>query len=123
MGRDAERLAPAESAGTPDALGDHAKATDQRVLSGGTHPQELTSSFSPHPYRKREAKPMDDLIKALTILRKYGNHYSPTICSHGKLWIAGIDPGAVSGTDAAELDKLGFFVDEEAFVSHRFGSA
>lgn len=70
---------------------------------------------------------MSDLIKALSILVKYGDHYSPTHCGHDKLTIADINPGDVSEEDRAELDRLGFIVStqhgEEAFVSYRFGSA
>lgn len=66
---------------------------------------------------------MSDLIKALQIFLKYGDPYSPTHCRHDELWICGIDPDAVTAEDKAELDRLGFFVYEEAFKSYRFGSA
>lgn len=67
---------------------------------------------------------MDDLIEALTILRKYGNPRNPTNCSHDVLWVA-TDPALVSDEDKARLDELGFFVsstDGEGFRSFRFGS-
>lgn len=82
---------------------------------------------------------MEDLIKALQILLKYGNPKYPTNCEHDELVICGIDPLKVSKEDRAELDKLGFFVssetndtDEDAeldpegdyyFMSFRYGSA
>jgi hypothetical protein len=68
---------------------------------------------------------MDDLIKALTIFRKYGNPNRPTHCEHDTLLVC-IDPTNVSDEDKAELDKLGFFPSEgydECFMSYRFGSA
>lgn len=68
---------------------------------------------------------MSDLIKALTVLLKYGDPRNPTHCEHDELWIVGIDPSEVSVKDIAELDGLGFFVDEdnECFKSFRYGSA
>lgn len=70
---------------------------------------------------------MEDLIKALQILLKYGNSQYPTHCEHDILTIVGIDPAVVSDEDKVELDKLGFFVGEEygepMFHSFRFGSA
>jgi hypothetical protein len=66
---------------------------------------------------------MEDLIEALRIFLKYANPYSPTHCEHDELWIVGISPGEVSPEDRARLDELGFFADEEAFKSFRFGSA
>ena len=41
---------------------------------------------------------MDDLIKALQILRKYGNPYYPTNCSHDLLHVD-ISPDLVSDED------------------------
>jgi len=66
---------------------------------------------------------MDDLIKALQILRKYGNPSHPTDCSHDLLHVD-ISPDIVSEDDKAELDKLGFHVDDEleGFSSFRYGS-
>ena len=56
---------------------------------------------------------MEDLIKALNILLKYGNPAYPTHCEHDTLYICGIEPGDVSEEDKRALDKLGFFVSEE----------
>lgn len=70
---------------------------------------------------------MDDLIKALQILLQYGNPYWPFHCEHDLLTICGINPSQVSDEDKKTLDELGFFVSDEygdeAFHSHRFGSA
>ncbi|MEV5710118.1 hypothetical protein [Actinoallomurus sp. NPDC052274] len=65
---------------------------------------------------------MDDLIEALTILRKYGNRAFPTYCRHDELWIAGVQPADVSEEDKTRLDELGFIEADDAFMSHRFGS-
>lgn len=68
---------------------------------------------------------MEDLIKALTMFLKYGNPAYPTHCEHDELWIMDIDPADVSVEDIAELDRLGFHVDEydDSFKSYKFGSA
>lgn len=66
---------------------------------------------------------MDDLIEALTILRKYGNPGRPTNCAHDLLWV-NIDPEKVTPEDTERLDQLGFFPDSEGagFTSTKFGS-
>ena len=66
---------------------------------------------------------MDDLIKALQILRKYGNPSHPTNCSHDLLYVD-ISPELVSEEDKKTLDDLGFFVDDEleGFSSFKYGS-
>ena len=66
---------------------------------------------------------MDDLIKALEILRRYGNPHNPTHCEHDELTVC-INPIGVHEEDKEELDRLGFFADEEeeCFKSFRFGS-
>tara|TARA_R110002020_G_scaffold206854_1_gene412251 strand:- start:1 stop:207 length:207 start_codon:yes stop_codon:yes gene_type:complete len=68
---------------------------------------------------------MEDLIKALQILLKYGNPNYPTWCEHDVLHICDIESEKVSAEDIAELDKLGFMPDEEhgGFMSFKFGSA
>lgn len=73
---------------------------------------------------------MEDLIKALQILLKYGNPTYPTHCEHDVLTIVGIKPEQVSPEDIKELDDLGFFVsededygDEKMFQSFKFGSS
>ena len=71
---------------------------------------------------------MEDLIKALGIFLKYlkdKNAHSPLNCGHDTLYIMGVNPSDVSDEDKAELEKLGFEIDEdeEVFYSFRFGSA
>jgi hypothetical protein len=67
---------------------------------------------------------MDDLIKALTILRKYGNPNYPTHCEHDVMYF-NIDYHLVSDEDKQELEILGISHDEEnaKFKSYKFGSA
>ena len=66
---------------------------------------------------------MEDLIKALQILLKYGNPSSPTHCEHDILNVD-ISAEGVSEEDIKKLDELGFFIDEEdnTFSSFRYGS-
>lgn len=68
---------------------------------------------------------MEDLIKALQIFLKYGNSRNPCSCEHDYFYID-INPNLVSEEDINELDKLGFFIDEEfggeGFGSFRYGS-
>ena len=67
-----------------------------------------------------------DLIKALTILNKYGNPTYPTHCEHDVMLVR-IDPAFVSEEDKNQLGGLGFHTTnecgEECFQSFRFGSA
>lgn len=49
---------------------------------------------------------MEDLIKALQILLKYGNPSYPTHCKHDELSVHGIDPGKISKEDVEELKEL-----------------
>ena len=66
---------------------------------------------------------MDDLIEALTLLRKYASPPYPTNCEHDTLWV-NVDPELVSPEDVRRLDELGFFAagDGDGFMSYRFGS-
>ena len=65
---------------------------------------------------------MGDLIKALQILLKYGNPDYPTCCEHDVLYV-NIEADNVSEEDIEELDKLGFFVnDDNMFSSYKYGS-
>jgi hypothetical protein len=70
---------------------------------------------------------MDDLIKALQILRKYGNPEYPTHCEHDILMVVDINPDDVSKEDKRALKKLGFIFGkqfgEDVFYSFKFGSA
>lgn len=66
---------------------------------------------------------MDELIKALTILRKYDNPTWPTHCEHDALYVA-VDPALVNEEDLKTLEELGFSPDGEEphFISYKFGS-
>ncbi len=66
---------------------------------------------------------MDDLIEALTIMRKYASPQYPTNCEHDELFV-NISPALVSAADLERLDELGFFPNSEVegFTSFRFGS-
>jgi len=65
---------------------------------------------------------MDDLIAALTILRKYGNERFPTLCEHDYFSVA-ISPEMVNADDIVALEKLDFFPSDcDTFYSDRFGS-
>ena len=68
---------------------------------------------------------MKDLIAALTILLKYGDHENPTGCEHDVLYVYDIDPHKVSQEDLQKLDDLGFHPgdDNEGFTSYKYGSA
>jgi hypothetical protein len=64
----------------------------------------------------------DNLIRALTIFRKYGNTSYPTVCQHDEMYVL-VDPEIVSKDDIIELDLLGFDVDNEStcFKSFAYG--
>lgn len=68
---------------------------------------------------------MEDLIKALQILLKYGNPKYPTVCEHDILYIVGIDIEKISIEDITELENLGFNIniEESEIYSFKFGSA
>lgn len=68
---------------------------------------------------------MEDLIKALQILLKYGNPKYPTVCEHDILYIVGIDLEKISIEDITELENLGFNIniEESEIYSFKFGSA
>lgn len=68
---------------------------------------------------------MEDLIKALQILLKYGNPKYPTVCEHDILYIVGIDLKKISIEDITELENLGFNIniEESEIYSFKFGSA
>ncbi len=67
---------------------------------------------------------MENLIKALQILLKYGNPDYPTHCEHDILYICGIDTALITVEDLEELDSLGFIIDleEDDIFSYRYGS-
>ena len=64
---------------------------------------------------------MEDLYTAIGIFLKYGNPTNPTNCAHDELYVD-IDPALVSKEDTEKLDKLGFFSNEDGFMSFKFGS-
>jgi hypothetical protein len=66
---------------------------------------------------------VDNLIEALTIMRKYANPQFPTNCTHDLLWVD-VDPKRVTPEDLARLEELGFDPDEneDGFNSTLFGS-
>jgi hypothetical protein len=63
---------------------------------------------------------MNDLIEALTIMRKYSSPQFPTQCEHGVLYVM-VDPLLVSPEDLTRLKELSFRQDEDSFYSSRFG--
>lgn len=66
---------------------------------------------------------MDDLIRALVILRGYGCPEYPTHCEHDALYV-NVDASLVSAGDLAVLEELSFTPSQESgFVSFRFGSS
>lgn len=67
---------------------------------------------------------MDNLIEALTILRKYASPLFPTHCEHDMLYV-NVDPALVSPEDIARLRELCLTPDIESgnmFSSSYFGS-
>jgi len=66
---------------------------------------------------------MENLIKALQILLKYGNPTYPTHCEHDVMRV-NIRYSEVSNEDKKTLDGLGFDEDTEndGFKSYTFGS-
>ena len=65
---------------------------------------------------------MEDLIKALQILLKYGNPKYPTVCEHDILYIVGIDLEKISIEDITKLENLGFIINikESEIYSYKF---
>ncbi len=66
-----------------------------------------------------EEHTLDDIIKALTILRKYDNPKSPICCGHDELSVR-MDLNLVSDDDIKILEDLGFWVDNESNDSFQF---
>ena len=67
---------------------------------------------------------LSNLIRALTILKKYGDPNYPTHCENDVLTICDIYPDDVSAEDKAQLEELGFIVSgDNCFVSFSYGSA
>ena len=57
------------------------------------------------------------LIRALTILKRYGNAHNPTHCEHDDLIVSCVDASKISPEDLADLGKLGFD------ITWKFGGA
>ena len=68
---------------------------------------------------------MKNLLRALQVFLKYGNHKYPTSCDHDVMYIMGINIADVSSRDIKKLDELGFFWSDgdECFMSFFYGSA
>jgi len=71
---------------------------------------------------------MENLIKALQILLKYGNPKYPTYCYHEEMRIMEISPNDVSEEDKEELERLSFNVGDDGdgdlyFYTYRLASA
>lgn len=68
---------------------------------------------------------LTDLISALSVFAKYNDPIYPTHCENDVLYVVGFHKDSISPDDLRELDRLGFFWDEEDeyFKSFRFGSA
>jgi hypothetical protein len=68
---------------------------------------------------------MSKLIEALQIFLKYKDLLRPTHCEHDVLFVMGVTKEEVSADDAAALDALGFFWndDDECWMSFQYGSA
>lgn len=65
---------------------------------------------------------MENLIKALQILLKYGNPCYPTNCLHDELMVC-ISPKLVSEEDLKILEELSFIQNEyDGFSSYKYGS-
>jgi len=64
---------------------------------------------------------MEDLIKSLQILLKYGNPKYPTHCEHDELCITGIDPKKISDHDKKELKNLGILIQIEGIYDDENG--
>lgn len=64
---------------------------------------------------------MSDLVKALQILLTYKDPKQPIHCEKDKLFI-NVNPDIVSEDDKEELERLGFYAQDDYFYSVRFGS-
>lgn len=68
---------------------------------------------------------MEDLIKALTIFKKYRNEKWPTHCEHDVLMIMAVGEKEMSEEDTQAVEKLGFHWSNEydCWASYKFGRA
>jgi hypothetical protein len=67
---------------------------------------------------------LENLIKVLQILNKYGNPSYPIQCEHEALRVYGIHTIRVNDEDIEELANYGFIIDEinDCFISYAYGS-
>lgn len=66
---------------------------------------------------------MDELIKALQLMRTKANPSSPTHCEHDELTVC-VDPALFTSEEIDQLDEWGFHDNGDAgFYSFRYGSA
>lgn len=66
---------------------------------------------------------MDELIKALQLMRTRANPSSPFHCEHDELHVM-VDPELFTPEEIAQLDEWGFFIGEyNCFQSFKYGSA
>ncbi|PVB19710.1 hypothetical protein [Mycobacteroides abscessus] len=64
-----------------------------------------------------------DLPQAIELLSRHKTGPDPFHCEHDELFVMS-DPDAYTAEELAELDTLGFFVnDDGGFSSFRYGSA
>ncbi len=64
-----------------------------------------------------------NLKTAIELLSKHpSDTVSPFHCEHDELWVMS-DAEAFTPEEIAQLDELGFFVDDGGFKSFRYGSA
>lgn len=67
---------------------------------------------------------MDELIKALQLMRTRANPASPFHCEHDVLTVCDVDPTLFTPEEIAQLDEWGFFIGEyDCFQSFKYGSA
>ena len=68
---------------------------------------------------------MKELIEALNIFLKYGDHGVPTHCEHDELWVVGYSKDEISQADSQRLNELHFdwSDSDDSWMSTYFGSA
>jgi len=67
--------------------------------------------------------PIEELIEAMEIFKKYIGDDYPTNCDHDVMRV-NVDPENVTEADVIRLDELGFTVDDDLnmFMSYKYGS-
>jgi hypothetical protein len=106
----------------------HGLATNE----GLSHEQRLTAALQALAFYAEDPRVIKldsdvpdawrDLIVGLALLsRGHANDISPLYCAHDELTVCA-NPEEFHEEELAELEMLGFFVEDEAFKSVRFGS-